>query len=270
MQSQLKQRQDIMQYIGIIPARYSSTRFPGKPLADICGKPMIQRVYEQVSKALDVVIVATDDARIFECVEGFGGKVVMTSPNHKCGTERVEEAYEIYKAQQSCALRDDEVVVINIQGDEPFIQPSQIAAIQSCFPMEIATLVKPYTSSDLWEELQNPNTPKVVFSAQTGEAIYFSRSVIPYLRGVEETEWLHSDTTYYRHIGMYAYRADILKRITRLPQSPLEIAESLEQLRWIENGIHVRVAVCDTYSIGIDTPADLAAAIRYLENNNNQ
>lgn len=251
----------MQQYIGIIPARYASTRFPGKPLADICGKPMIQRVYEQARKVLDTVIVATDDERIFGCVKGFGGLVVMTSPDHKCGTDRVEEAYEIFKRRQMWAMRDEDVVVINIQGDEPFIQPVQIEAIMSCFPTEIATLVKPFTQEDTLADLENPNSPKVVWSEQTGEAIYFSRSVIPHLRGVDRSEWLLRGK-FYRHIGMYAYRADVLKRITRMEQTPLELAESLEQLRWIENGVKVKVAVCETYSMGIDTPEDLEEAIK--------
>ena len=257
----MEQKQYI--YIGIIPARYASTRFPGKPLVDICGKPMIQRVYEQAQRVLDIVIVATDDERILDCVKGFGGQVVMTSPFHKCGTDRVEEAYEIYKQAQANPLPDNEVVVINIQGDEPFIQPAQIEAVMSCFPTEIATLVKPFTAEDTLEDLTNPNSPKVVFSEQTGEALYFSRSVIPHLRGVDRSEWLLRGK-FYRHIGMYAYRADVLKRITRMPQTPLELAESLEQLRWIENGVKVKVAVCETYSMGIDTPEDLQEAILYL------
>lgn len=255
-----------MQYVGIIPARYASTRFPGKPLADICGKPMIQRVYEQARKALETVVVATDDERIYACVQGFGGEVVMTSPNHRCGTDRVEEAYEILKDKRHNTLpqRDEDVVIINIQGDEPFIQPSQIEAIKSCFPTEIATLVKPFTKEDTLADLENPNSPKVVWSEQTGEALYFSRSVIPYLRGADRSEWLLRGK-FYRHIGMYAYRADVLKRITRMPQTPLELAESLEQLRWLENGIKIKVAACETYSMGIDTKEDLEAAIKYLK-----
>ena len=260
-----------MQYIGIIPARYGSSRFPGKPLADICGKPMIRRVYEQARKALDTVIVATDDVRIFDCVKAFGGEVVMTSPNHKCGTDRVEEAYNQYASALGNPV-DAQTVVINIQGDEPFIQPAQIEAVKTCFHAnstgnchtEIATLVKPFTTEDTLDDLKNPNSPKVVFSAETGEALYFSRSVIPYLRGVNESEWLLRGK-FYRHIGMYAYRADVLKRITRMPQTPLELAESLEQLRWLENGIRIHVAVCDTYSMGIDTPEDLQQAVRYLK-----
>ncbi len=253
-----------MQFIGIIPARYASTRFPGKPLVDICGKPMIQRVYEQAKKALDNVIVATDDERIYNTVRGFGGEVVMTRADHKCGTDRCLEAYEQITGNRQQTTED---VIINIQGDEPFIQPEQIEAIKSCFPTEIATLVKPYTTEDSWEDLENPNTPKVVFSAVDNHAVLFSRSIIPYLRGVDKQDWL-AQGKHYRHIGMYAYRADILKQITQLPQSPMEKAESLEQLRWLENGYQIKVAVCETYSMGIDTPADLEEAIKYLKMQN--
>ncbi len=248
-----------MNYIGIIPARYASTRFPGKPLADICGKPMIQRVYEQACKALDRVVVATDDERIYNAVRQFGGQVVMTRTDHKCGTDRCLEAYDKIKSTQ-----DEETVIINIQGDEPFIQPEQIEAIKSCFPTEIATLVKPFTAQDTLADLENPNTPKVVFSAVDNHAVLFSRSVIPYLRGIDKQDWL-AQGKHFRHIGMYAYRADILRQITRLPQSPMEKAESLEQLRWLENGYQIKVAVCETYSMGIDTPDDLQQAIEYLK-----
>ena len=262
-----------MNFIGIIPARYASTRFPGKPLVDIGGKPMIQRVYEQAKKVLDTVIVATDDERIYNAVKDFGGEVVMTRIDHKCGTDRCLEAYDKYILQRS-----GQDVIINIQGDEPFIQPEQIQAIMSCFPTEIATLVKPFTTEDTLTDLENPNTPKVVFTEEpstihnspsgaqstiVGCAHLFSRSVIPYLRGIPKEQWL-AQGMHYRHIGMYAYRADVLKRITSLPQSPLEKAESLEQLRWLENGYQIKVAVCNTYSMGIDTPEDLANAIAYL------
>lgn len=256
-----------MQFIGIIPARYASTRFPGKPLVDICGKPMIQRVYEQAKKALDNVVVATDDERIYNTVRGFGGEVVMTRADHKCGTDRCLEAYEKWRKENREWKMENETIIINIQGDEPFIQPSQIEAIKSCFPTEIATLVKPYTTEDSWEDLENPNTPKVVFSAVDNHAVLFSRSIIPYLRGVDKQDWL-AQGKHYRHIGMYAYRADILKQITQLPQSPMEKAESLEQLRWLENGYQIKVAVCETYSMGIDTPADLEEAIKYLKMQN--
>jgi len=251
-----------MQFIGIIPARYASTRFPGKPLAMIGDKPMIQRVYEQARKALDKVVVATDDERIFETVKRFGGEAVMTRTDHKCGTDRCLEAIEKVIGDRLQAI-EKETVVINIQGDEPFIQPEQIEAIKSCFPTEIATLVKPYTEKDSWEDLENPNTPKVVFSEVDHHAVLFSRSIIPYLRGIDKTDWLKQHK-HYRHIGMYAYRADVLRQITQLPQSEMEKNESLEQLRWLENGYQIKVAVCNTYSMGIDTPADLEKANNYI------
>lgn len=259
-----------MQFIGIIPARYASSRFPGKPLADLGGKPMIQRVYEQASKALDNVIVATDDERIYQCVKSFGGHVVMTSSHHACGTDRVQEAYAI--ARQTADWVDVQTVVVNIQGDEPFIQPSQITALMDCFAdadTEIATLVHPFTPQNTWDDLANPNYVKVVVAAEQntsflGKAVYFSRSVVPYLRGVEQSEWLRKGQ-FYRHIGMYAYRADVLQRITQLHQTPLELAECLEQLRWLEHGLTIKVAECHTVSIGIDTPQDLEKAIEYLQ-----
>ena len=259
-----------MQFVGIIPARYASSRFPGKPLADLGGKPMIQRVYEQASKALDSVIVATDDERIYQCVKAFGGHVVMTSSDHACGTDRVQEAYAI--ARQTTDWVDNQVVVVNVQGDEPFIQPSQITALMDCFAdanTEIATLVHPFTPQNTWDDLANPNYVKVVVAAEQntsflGKAVYFSRSVVPYLRGVEQSEWLHKGQ-FYRHIGMYAYRADVLQRITQLSQTPLELAECLEQLRWLEHGLTIKVAECHTVSIGIDTPQDLEKAIEYLQ-----
>ena len=231
---------------------------------------MIQRVYEQASKALDNVIVATDDERIYQCVKSFGGHVVMTSSHHACGTDRVQEAYTI--ARQTADWVDDQTVVVNIQGDEPFIQPSQITALMDCFSdvdTEIATLVHPFTSQNTWDDLANPNYVKVVVAADQntsflGKAVYFSRSVVPYLRGVEQSEWLHKGQ-FYRHIGMYAYRADVLQRITQLRQTPLELAECLEQLRWLEHGLTIKLAECHTVSIGIDTPQDLEKAIEYLQ-----
>lgn len=249
-----------MQWIGLIPARYASTRFPGKPLAMIAGKPMIQRVYEQACKAIDEVWVATDDERIRTCVLGFGGRVLMTSETCRCGTERVCEAL------QQLHIQDKEhTVVVNIQGDEPFIQTEQIDALKSCFinksDTQIATLVKPYTQEDSWEDLENPNSPKVCFSS-TGTALLFSRSVIPYLRGVPKEQWL-SHKKHYKHIGMYAYRADILPRLVALEPSEIEQCESLEQMRWIENGYHIQVAICHTMSIGIDTPEDLHKATQF-------
>ena len=251
-----------MRFIGIIPARYASTRFPGKPLAMLGDKPMIQRVYEQARKALDEVVVATDDERIYQAVEQFGGKVIMTRTDHKCGTDRCLEAFD--RSASGVNKDDNETVIINIQGDEPFIQPEQIEAIKACFPTEIATLVKPFTEADGLAALENPNTPKVVFSRETGNALLFSRSVIPYLRGIDRQDWLKQHK-HYKHIGMYAYRADILREITRLPQTEAELAESLEQLRWLENGYQIRVAETNVQSIGIDTPEDLEKARRFLE-----
>ena len=249
-----------MKFIGIIPARYASTRFPGKPLADMDGKPMIQRVYEQVIQAVDEVCVATDDERIEAAVKAFGGKVVMTSDKHRSGTDRCFEAY------QKIGKGFD--VVINIQGDEPFIHPEQIETIKSCFTdeqVQIATLVKHFLPDDDFEStLFNPNSPKVVVNKKM-EAMYFSRSIIPYIRGKQYTEWLPSHT-FYKHIGMYAYRADVLAEITALPQSTLELAESLEQLRWLENGYKIKVGITRQETIGIDTPEDLLKALEVLRN----
>ncbi len=247
-----------MKFIGIIPARYASTRFPGKPLAEICNRTVIHRVYEQASKALSTVVVATDDERIYDAVEAFGGKVVMTRADHKCGTDRCLEAYEAITTPSWREQNDHDTVVINIQGDEPFIQPEQIESLMACFDREdtdIATLVRPFTDKDTQEDLENVNTPKVNWDKTTGVAKMFSRKVIA-----------ASDGTYYRHIGIYAYRADVLAKITKLPQSPLEIAERLEQLRWLENGYCIRVGVTETPTIGIDTPEDLQKAIEWYKN----
>lgn len=249
-------KQDIT-FIGIIPARYASTRFPGKPLALIGNKPVIEHVYRQASKALETVLVATDDQRIYDCVRSFGGEAVMTRADHPCGTNRCFEAYLKYRG----AVNPNDVI-INVQGDEPFIQPGQIEQLKSCFPTDIATLVKAFTEEDGTQALFNPNSPKVVVAER--RALYFSRSVIPHLRGIDEHMWLSESiqrgTPFYKHIGMYAYRADILEKIVQLPQSPLEKAESLEQLRWLEAGYTIRVAETDTQTIGIDTPEDLARA----------
>ena len=248
-----------LHFVAIIPARYASTRFPGKPLALLGGKPVIQRVYEQVSAVVEDAVVATDDERIFAAVEAFGGRVVMTSTEHRSGTDRCYEAY--------LKLGKTYDVVINVQGDEPFIAHSQLRAIMSCFDdeqTEIATLVQPFTEEDGIEALENPNSPKVVVDAAS-KAIYFSRSVIPYLRGVEREEWLKHHT-FYKHIGMYAFRSEVLRAVTALPQSSLERAESLEQLRWIENGYKIGVGISDVDTVGIDTPEDLARAEEFLAN----
>ena len=249
----------MMKFIGIIPARYASTRFPGKPLADMNGKPMIQRVYEQVKDVLDSVCVATDDIRIENAVKAFGGQVVMTSDQHRSGTDRCYEAYQ--------KIGEGYDVIVNIQGDEPFIHPEQIQTIKTCFAdanTQIATLVKPFRSDDDFEStLFNPNSPKVVLNKNN--AMYFSRSIIPHIRGKKYTEWLPSHT-FYKHIGLYAYRAQVLKEITQLPQSALELAESLEQLRWLENGYKIKVGITEQETIGIDTPEDMEKALAFLAN----
>ena len=247
-----------MKFIGIIPARYASTRFPAKPLALLGGKPVIQRVYEQVTGILDDAWVATDDERIEQAVKAFGGKVVMTSTAHKSGTDRCYEAYT--KVGQGFD------VVVNIQGDEPFIQRSQLEAVKACFDdasTQIATLVKPFSADDAFEVLENANSPKVVVN-KNFQALYFSRSIIPYQRNAGKQDWLKGHT-YYKHIGLYAYRAAVLQEITALPQSSLELAESLEQLRWLENGYTIKVGLSDVETIGIDTPQDLERAELFLK-----
>lgn len=249
-----------MKFAGIIPARFASTRFPGKPLALLGGKPMIQRVYEQVAKVLDDVYVATDDERIFNTVEAFGGNAIMTSPDHKSGTDRIEEA--VNKTGKTFD------VVINIQGDEPFIHESQIETICKCFDdpqTMIATLGRPFTEKDSLADLENPNSPKLICD-NNGFAMYFSRSIIPFIRNAEKTEWLKK-FGFLKHIGLYAYRSDVLAEITKLPQSSLEIAESLEQLRWLQNGYRIKVGTTEIETIGIDTPDDLEKAEAFLKEN---
>ena len=247
-----------MKVLAIIPARYASTRFPAKPLALLGGKPIVQRVYEQVSKVVERVVVATDDERIYDAVTSFGGEVVLTSTNHKSGTDRCAEAYE--------KLNCEADIVINVQGDEPFIAPEQIETLIKCFnneAIDIATLVKPFSAESSIDALENPNSPKVVINEKS-EAIYFSRSVVPYLRDVERSEWLNHHT-FYKHLGIYAFRAKTLGEITQLPQSPLEQAEKLEQLRWLENGYKIGVGMTDIETIGIDTPEDLERAEQFLK-----
>lgn len=247
-----------MKFIAIIPSRYASTRLPGKPLVDICGKPMIQRVWERVRLAVEDVVIATDDKRIMNTVESFGGKSILTSSNHRSGTDRCHEAFMTSKS--------DADVIINVQGDEPFIDPEQIQLIKSCFSdptVEIATLVRPFNPKNGYDSLADPNTPKVVVDNEMN-AIYFSRSVIPFIRNSNPSEWICKHR-FYTHIGMYAYRASILEKITELPQSSLELAESLEQLRWIENGIKIRLAVSNHVTIGVDTIADLELARKFAK-----
>ena len=244
-----------MKFIGIIPARYASTRFPGKPLAVLGGKTVIQRVYEQASSVLEEAYVATDDERIFNAVESFGGRAVMTRADHKSGTDRIEEAAE--------KIGTDADVIINIQGDEPFIQKSQIETLMQLFEhteTQIGTLGKRFETIDA---ALNPNSPKIVTDLQ-GFALYFSRSIIPFVRGQEQAVWLEK-YPFLKHLGLYAYRREVLREVTKLPQSPLEMAESLEQLRWLENGYRIRVGLTDVETVGIDTPEDLQRAEEFLK-----
>lgn len=246
-----------MKFLAIIPARYASTRFPGKPLALLGGKPVIRHVWEQVTRALPDAVVATDDERIARTVESFGGRAVMTSPDHRSGTDRCREALD--------RLGGAWDVVVNIQGDEPFIAPEQLEAVCRRFDdpaTDIATLVKPFTAEEGLAALENPNSPKVVLDARGG-ALYFSRSVIPYLRGIPREERL-ARHTFYKHIGLYAFRTPVLRAVTSLAPSTLEEAESLEQLRWLENGYRIGVAVTRHATVGIDTPEDLARAEEFL------
>ncbi len=250
-----KNKQHHMRFLSIIPARYASSRFPGKPLAMLCGKPVIERVYEQVSQVLSDVYVATDDSRIYDVVIGFGGRAVMTRSDHQSGTDRIAEA--------ACKIGGDFDVVVNVQGDEPFIRPAQIETLCHCFDdadTEIATLGKRFADM---ESVQSPNSPKIAVDRR-GFALYFSRSVIPYVRGAEPDTWLQH-YPYLKHLGIYAYRRDVLTEVTRLPQSPLEKAESLEQLRWLENGYRIKVAETTFETVGIDTPDDLRRAEAFLQ-----
>lgn len=246
-----------LKFIAIIPARYASTRFPGKPLARLGGTTVIEHVYGQVIKAIDNVLVATDDERIYNHVSSFGGKAVMTGSHHRSGTDRCWEAYQ--------KNGGNEDIIINVQGDEPFIRPQQIESIMRCFDdvnTDIATLIKPFDKSGSYADLADPNKVKVVTTVGM-DALYFSRSVIPHLRGIDKQQW-PSSHQYFTHLGMYAYRASALDQVTRLSTSMLENSESLEQLRWLENGLRIKVGVTDHSSIGIDTPADLERAEQYL------
>ena len=245
-----------MTFTAIIPARYASKRFPGKPLAVLGGKTVIQRVYEQVRNVLNEVYVATDDQRIFDCVASFGGKAVMTRTDHQSGTDRIQEAVE-----KTATLAD---VIINVQGDEPFIQPSQIQTLMQLFDdpeTQIGTLGKRFESL---EAVVNPNSPKIVTDNRSF-ALYFSRSVIPYIRGKAQADWF-GEYPFLKHLGVYAYRREVLAAVTKLPQSSLEKAESLEQLRWLQNGYRIRVGLTDVETVGIDTPGDLKKAELFLKN----
>lgn len=241
-----------MRILALIPARYGSSRFPGKPLALVHGKPMIQRVYEQTVKAFPNACVATDDRRIYDAVKAFGGKVVMTSSSHNSGTDRCFEAWANYEKESGESFD----VVINVQGDEPYIRPEQLMQLGKCFEdpsVELATLVKRVKDK---EELFNPNSPKVIIDKDSN-AIYFSRTPIPYSRDVEITDEYVKETPFYRHIGLYGYRTSTLARICAMPQSFLEKTEKLEQLRWIENGLKIRVAETQYETHAVDTLEDL-------------
>ncbi len=243
-----------MKFVGIIPARYASSRFPGKPLAKLGGKYVIQHVYEKVASVLENTYVATDDERIAHAVEDFGGNAVMTRADHKSGTDRIAEAIEKIGGQWD--------IVVNIQGDEPFIRQEQLHTICECFDddrTQIATIGKPFTEMDA---VENPNSPKIVVD-NNGYAMYFSRSVIPFVRGIDREKWLNS-FPFLKHLGIYAYRTDVLHEITRLPQSSLEKAERLEQLRWLQNGYKIKVGITDFETVGIDTPEDLVRAEKFL------
>lgn len=245
-----------MKVVGIIPARYASTRFPGKPLALIKGKPMIQRVYEQALKSkLDAVVIATDDVRIADAVMDFGGQYVMTSPNHRSGTDRCCEALDLLKTKYDA--------VVNIQGDEPFIDPKQIDLLVDLILRDDTPLASLAKRIDDADELFSPNAVKVVVN-QEGNALYFSRNPIPFMRNVDRDEWL-AKGRFYKHIGIYAYKADVLHQVARMEPSALEQAESLEQLRWLENGLAIRMALSDADNISIDTPDDLHRAEQYAQ-----
>lgn len=248
-----------MKVLVLIPARYASTRFPGKPLAKIAGKEMILRVCGQVAATGFDLAVATDDSRIYDTVTAAGYSAVMTRADHPSGTDRLAEAY--------AKIGGNYDVVVNVQGDEPFIRPEQINDIVGIFAKypdtRLATLARPYPQDRSYEGLEDPNMVKLVMG-DDGRALYFSRSVIPYLRGVDKKEW-PARHQYYSHIGIYAYTPSALAEIVRIPRGSLEIAESLEQLRWLQHGYEVRVAVSDFPTIGIDTPEDLAAAEAFLK-----
>lgn len=234
-------------FIGVIPSRYASSRFPGKPLVMIGGKTMIQRVYEQVSQALDEVVVATDDTRIKDTVKSFGGNVIMTDSTLPNGTARCFQAVD--------RLQTNADIIINIQGDEPFINPKQIETIKQIFEnseVSISTLIKKITAE---KDLTNPNIPKVIINKK-GEAIYFSRSTIPFLRNVPKSDWLNH-YTFYKHIGLYAYRKEVLEQLVNLSPTANEKAESLEQLRWIDHGYKIQTGITEFETIGIDTPEDI-------------
>ena len=246
-----------MKVVGIIPSRYASTRFPGKPLAMIKGKTMIQRVCEQAWKSkLDAVVVATDDMRIADEVLSFGGQYVLTDPRHRSGTDRCCEALDMLETQYDA--------VVNIQGDEPFIDPKEINLLVDMISRDDTQLASLVKKLDDEEDLFGSTKVKVVLD-KDGNAMYFSRSPIPFMRNVDRAKWLQKGT-FYQHIGVYAYKADTLRQIARMQPTALEMVESLEQLRWLENGLSIRMAIVETDNIAIDTTADLAKAIEFAQN----
>ncbi len=248
-----------MKALGIIPARFASSRFPGKPLADILGKPMIWHVFTRARQALDNVVIATDDKRIFQAADALGLQVVMTGTQHKSGTERCHEALDIYEQQTGQSFD----LVVNIQGDEPLIDPKIIITLVNSFTetTQIATLVRHEKN---WENLFDPNVVKAIISPDN-QAIYFSRTAIPYLRDIDKRQWTEHHV-FYTHIGIYAYRSSVLRSIVKLQPTPLEQAEKLEQLRWIENGYNIKVSVVDYLGIGVDTFNDLQKVISMIKN----
>lgn len=248
-----------MKTLGIIPARMASTRFPGKPLALLGGKPVIQRVWENASGAVDEIWIATDSEQIATVAHGFGANCIMTSENCPGGTQRCAEA--------ASKITTDADIIINIQGDEPFITPAHITLLKDCFNVpatQIATLAKRFNPADGFDALFSPDTPKVVMD-DNGFALYFSRSIIPYVRDVEWQKWVHS-ATFFTHVGIYAFRRGIIEQICQLPPSPLEKAERLEQLTWLAAGYKIKVGVTDIPTLGIDTPSDLEAAKKFIDN----
>ena len=246
-----------MKVVGIIPARYNSTRFPGKPLAMIKGKTMIRRVCEQAWKSkLDAVVVATDDVRIADEVMGFGGQYVLTDPNHRSGTDRCREALDLIENQYDA--------VINIQGDEPFIDPKQIDLLIDLISRDDTLLASVAKKIEEEEELFSPNAVKVVMD-NDGKALYFSRNPIPFMRNAERSEWLDKGV-FNKHVGIYAYKADVLRQVAQMQPTALELAESLEQLRWLENGLSIHMAVIDADGISVDTPDDLRRAEQFIQN----
>ena len=250
-----------MKFTAIIPARYASSRFPGKPLALLGNRPVIEHVYRRVAAVIPDAVVATDDDRIFRAVESFGGRAVMTSPAHRSGTDRCREAAD--------NIGTDADVIINVQGDEPFIAASQLETLMACFDaadVDIASLARPFDASRGYDALADPNLVKVVMGNDR-RALYFSRSVIPYVRDAEQRRTLEG-TKFYTHVGVYAYRREVLAELASLPPAPLETAESLEQLRWLSAGYTIRMGLTTAPTIGIDTPADLEAAREYFKTHN--